>query len=142
MQMVRQAGGLCIADEVQTGFGRMGTHYWGFQTQGVVPDIVTMAKVGSACAVTPHATRGAPRPLLCPALRSLQACMCSPHGAVHRCSAWVRFCSAQGRSLRKGVGALQGESDGARGASSVVRGRVRLMCARRASATACRWRRW
>ncbi len=45
-QMVRQAGGLCIADEVQTGFGRMGTHYWGFQTQGVVPDIVTMAKVG------------------------------------------------------------------------------------------------
>jgi alanine-glyoxylate transaminase/(R)-3-amino-2-methylpropionate-pyruvate transaminase len=41
---VRAAGGLCIADEVQAGFGRMGTHYWGFQTQGVVPDIVTMAK--------------------------------------------------------------------------------------------------
>jgi alanine-glyoxylate transaminase/(R)-3-amino-2-methylpropionate-pyruvate transaminase len=35
---------LCIADEVQTGFGRCGTHYWGFQTQGVIPDIVTMAK--------------------------------------------------------------------------------------------------
>jgi 4-aminobutyrate aminotransferase-like enzyme len=44
--MVREAGGLCIADEVQTGFGRTGTHYWGFQNQGVVPDIVTMAKVG------------------------------------------------------------------------------------------------
>ena len=43
--MVRQAGGLCIADEVQTGFGRTGTNYWGFQNQGVVPDIVTMAKV-------------------------------------------------------------------------------------------------
>ena len=41
---VREAGGLCIADEVQAGFGRTGTHYWGFETQGVVPDIVTMAK--------------------------------------------------------------------------------------------------
>ena len=43
--MVRKAGGVCIADEVQTGFGRTGSHYWGFQTQDVVPDIVTMAKV-------------------------------------------------------------------------------------------------
>jgi alanine-glyoxylate transaminase/(R)-3-amino-2-methylpropionate-pyruvate transaminase len=41
---VRAAGGVCIADEVQTGFGRTGTHFWGFETQGVVPDIVTMAK--------------------------------------------------------------------------------------------------
>ncbi|MSU70220.1 MAG: aminotransferase class III-fold pyridoxal phosphate-dependent enzyme [Opitutaceae bacterium] len=41
---VRAAGGVCIADEVQTGFGRTGTHYWGFETQGVIPDIVTMAK--------------------------------------------------------------------------------------------------
>ncbi len=41
---VRQAGGVCIADEVQTGFGRTGTHYWGFETQGVIPDIVTLAK--------------------------------------------------------------------------------------------------
>src|SRR5256714_5379588 len=41
---VRAAGGLCIADEVQAGFGRTGTHFWGFETQGVVPDIVTMAK--------------------------------------------------------------------------------------------------
>jgi alanine-glyoxylate transaminase/(R)-3-amino-2-methylpropionate-pyruvate transaminase len=41
---VRAAGGLCIADEVQAGFGRTGTHYWGFETQDVVPDIVTMAK--------------------------------------------------------------------------------------------------
>jgi alanine-glyoxylate transaminase/(R)-3-amino-2-methylpropionate-pyruvate transaminase len=43
-QHVRAAGGVCIADEVQPGFGRTGTHYWGFETQGVVPDIVTMAK--------------------------------------------------------------------------------------------------
>ncbi|KAJ0252429.1 Alanine--glyoxylate aminotransferase 2 1 [Hirschfeldia incana] len=42
--IVRKAGGVCIADEVQTGFGRTGSHYWGFQTQDVVPDIVTMAK--------------------------------------------------------------------------------------------------
>ena len=41
---VRAAGGLCIADEVQAGFGRTGSHFWGFETQGVIPDIVTMAK--------------------------------------------------------------------------------------------------
>jgi alanine-glyoxylate transaminase/(R)-3-amino-2-methylpropionate-pyruvate transaminase len=47
---VRAAGGICIADEVQTGFGRTGTHYWGFETQGVIPDIVTMAKgIGNGC---------------------------------------------------------------------------------------------
>jgi alanine-glyoxylate transaminase / (R)-3-amino-2-methylpropionate-pyruvate transaminase len=47
---VRAAGGLCIADEVQTGFGRTGTHFWGFETQGVMPDIVTMAKgIGNGC---------------------------------------------------------------------------------------------
>ncbi|MDQ3120252.1 MAG: aminotransferase class III-fold pyridoxal phosphate-dependent enzyme, partial [Verrucomicrobiota bacterium] len=41
---VRAAGGVCIADEVQSGFGRTGTHYWGFETQDVIPDIVCMAK--------------------------------------------------------------------------------------------------
>jgi alanine-glyoxylate transaminase/(R)-3-amino-2-methylpropionate-pyruvate transaminase len=41
---VRAAGGVCIADEVQSGFGRTGSHYWGFETQGVMPDIVCMAK--------------------------------------------------------------------------------------------------
>ena len=35
---------MCIADEVQAGFGRTGSHYWGFETQGVQPDIVVMAK--------------------------------------------------------------------------------------------------
>jgi alanine-glyoxylate transaminase/(R)-3-amino-2-methylpropionate-pyruvate transaminase len=49
---VRAAGGLCVADEVQTGFGRTGTHFWGFETQGVIPDIVTMAKgIGNGCAL-------------------------------------------------------------------------------------------
>ncbi len=43
-KVIREAGGVCIADEVQTGFGRTGTHYWGFQNHGVIPDIVTMAK--------------------------------------------------------------------------------------------------
>ncbi|KAJ1416317.1 Pyridoxal phosphate-dependent transferase, major domain [Sesbania bispinosa] len=42
--IVRKAGGLCIADEVQAGFARTGSHFWGFQSHGVVPDIVTMAK--------------------------------------------------------------------------------------------------
>lgn len=41
---VREAGGVCIADEVQVGFGRVGSHFWGFETQSVVPDIVTMGK--------------------------------------------------------------------------------------------------
>ena len=41
---VRAAGGVCIADEVQSGFGRTGSHYWGYETQGVMPDIVCMAK--------------------------------------------------------------------------------------------------
>jgi 4-aminobutyrate aminotransferase-like enzyme/Ser/Thr protein kinase RdoA (MazF antagonist) len=41
---VRKAGGLCIADEVQVGCGRMGEQFWGFQLHGVVPDIVTIGK--------------------------------------------------------------------------------------------------
>uniref|UniRef100_A0A7E4V024 Alanine--glyoxylate aminotransferase 2, mitochondrial n=1 Tax=Panagrellus redivivus TaxID=6233 RepID=A0A7E4V024_PANRE len=41
---VKARGGLCIADEVQTGFGRLGTHFWGFEANGVLPDMITMAK--------------------------------------------------------------------------------------------------
>lgn len=41
---VRAQGGVCIADEVQVGYGRMGHFFWGFEEQGVVPDIITMAK--------------------------------------------------------------------------------------------------
>jgi len=40
----RKAGGLCIADEVQVGCGRVGEHFWGFQLHGVIPDIVTIGK--------------------------------------------------------------------------------------------------
>ena len=46
---VRAAGGVCIADEVQVGFGRLGTHFWGFETQDAVPDIVVLGKpIGNA----------------------------------------------------------------------------------------------
>ena len=46
---VRAHGGLCIADEVQVGFGRLGTHFWGFESQQVVPDIVAFGKpIGNA----------------------------------------------------------------------------------------------
>ncbi|MEJ2541051.1 MAG: aminotransferase class III-fold pyridoxal phosphate-dependent enzyme [Gemmatimonadota bacterium] len=41
---VREAGGVCILDEVQVGFGRVGSHFWGFEQQGVVPDVVVMGK--------------------------------------------------------------------------------------------------
>jgi 4-aminobutyrate aminotransferase-like enzyme/Ser/Thr protein kinase RdoA (MazF antagonist) len=60
---VRAAGGVCIADEVQVGFGRLGTHFWGFETQGVVPDIVVLGKpIGNgfplaAVATTPEVAR-------------------------------------------------------------------------------------
>jgi 4-aminobutyrate aminotransferase-like enzyme len=40
----RQFGAVCIADEIQTGFGRIGSDFWAFETQGVVPDIVTVGK--------------------------------------------------------------------------------------------------
>jgi 4-aminobutyrate aminotransferase-like enzyme len=40
----RRAGGLCVSDEVQAGFGRLGQHFWGFEFDDVVPDIVTMGK--------------------------------------------------------------------------------------------------
>lgn len=56
---VHKAGGVFIADEVQVGFGRVGTHFWAFQLQGedFVPDIVTMGKpIGNghpmSCVVT------------------------------------------------------------------------------------------
>ena len=46
---VRAAEAVCIADEVQVGFGRLGTHFWGFETQDVVPDIVVLGKpIGNA----------------------------------------------------------------------------------------------
>lgn len=41
---IRKAGGLFLADEVQPGFGRTGSHFWGFQRHGLVPDMVSMGK--------------------------------------------------------------------------------------------------
>lgn len=57
---IRAAGAVCIADEVQVGFGRIGSHFWAFEPQGVVPDIVTLGKpIGNghpiACVVTTRA---------------------------------------------------------------------------------------
>ena len=43
-EAVRKAGGLLICDEVQSGFGRSGSHFWAHQKQGVIPDVVTMGK--------------------------------------------------------------------------------------------------
>ena len=43
-EAVRAAGGVCIADEVQTGYGRIGTHFWAFEKYGVVPDLVVLGK--------------------------------------------------------------------------------------------------
>jgi 4-aminobutyrate aminotransferase-like enzyme/Ser/Thr protein kinase RdoA (MazF antagonist) len=55
---VRAVGGVCIADEVQVGFGRLGTHFWGFETQGVVPDIVVFGKpIGNAFPLAAVVTR-------------------------------------------------------------------------------------
>jgi len=54
----RENGGLCIADEVQTAFGRTGSAYWGFENWGVVPDIVTMAKgLGNGAPIAAVTTR-------------------------------------------------------------------------------------
>lgn len=56
--VIREFGGLCIADEVQTGFGRTGDHYWGFQNFDVVPDFVVMAKgIGNGVPLAAVTTR-------------------------------------------------------------------------------------
>jgi alanine-glyoxylate transaminase/(R)-3-amino-2-methylpropionate-pyruvate transaminase len=56
--VAREFGGVCIADEVQTGFGRTGEHYWGFQNYDVVPDIVVMAKgIGNGVPLAAVTTR-------------------------------------------------------------------------------------
>ncbi len=56
--IVRKYGGLCIADEVQTAFGRTGEHYWGYENWGVKPDIVTVAKgLGNGVPIAAAITR-------------------------------------------------------------------------------------
>ena len=61
VDVVRRAGGVIIADEVQPGFGRLGTHFWGFQKIGFVPDIITIGKPMAnghpvAAVIAPHET--------------------------------------------------------------------------------------
>uniref|UniRef100_A0A1I8FRC3 Alanine--glyoxylate aminotransferase 2, mitochondrial n=1 Tax=Macrostomum lignano TaxID=282301 RepID=A0A1I8FRC3_9PLAT len=72
---VRAAGGLCISDEVQTGFGRLGSHYWGFEAHGVEPDIhrervplaavVTSPEVARTLAEALHFNTFGGNPLAC-----------------------------------------------------------------------------
>ncbi len=57
-EKVRAAGGLCVADEVQSGFGRTGDHLWGFSAHDVVPDIVTLGKpIGNGYSMAAVVTR-------------------------------------------------------------------------------------
>ncbi len=57
-EIVRARGGICVADEVQTGFARTGQAFWGFEYQGVVPDMVTMAKgIGNGAPLSCLVTR-------------------------------------------------------------------------------------
>jgi 4-aminobutyrate aminotransferase-like enzyme len=71
VEIVRKYGGLFIADEVQTGFGRTGEHWWGWQHFGVTPDIVTMAKgiangmPAANCMTRPDIAKTLPRQTLC-----------------------------------------------------------------------------
>ncbi|KAK2170495.1 hypothetical protein NP493_1149g00072 [Ridgeia piscesae] len=71
-ELVREKGGVCISDEVQTGLGRTGDHYWGFEMHDVIPDIVTMAK-GMGNGIPLAAVVTTPE---------IAACM-SPSNAVH-----------------------------------------------------------
>lgn len=57
-EVVHAAGGLLISDEVQTGFARTGSHYWGFQAQDVIPDIIAMGKgIGNGLPIAGVAVR-------------------------------------------------------------------------------------
>jgi len=57
-ERVRAAGGLLVADEVQTGFGRTGSHLWGFEAHGVVPDVIVMSKgIGNGFPIAAMVTR-------------------------------------------------------------------------------------
>lgn len=57
-ERVRAAGGLLVADEVQTGFGRTGQSFWGFEAHGVVPDVIVMSKgIGNGFPIAAMVTR-------------------------------------------------------------------------------------
>lgn len=57
-ETIRSHGGICIADEVQTGFGRTGSHYWGFERSEVIPDVIVLAKgIGNGSPIAAVTTR-------------------------------------------------------------------------------------
>jgi 4-aminobutyrate aminotransferase-like enzyme len=58
-EIVRESGLLFVADEVQPGFGRLGSHFWGFEVGGITPDIVTLGKpMGNGHPLSAVVTRG------------------------------------------------------------------------------------
>uniref|UniRef100_A0A3B4FJQ0 Alanine--glyoxylate aminotransferase 2, mitochondrial n=1 Tax=Pundamilia nyererei TaxID=303518 RepID=A0A3B4FJQ0_9CICH len=80
-KLVRERGGICVADEVQTGFGRTGSHFWGFQGHDVIPDMVTMAKgIGNGFPMGAVVTTPVIQPVF--QLSSQSAISCSVHSSV------------------------------------------------------------
>ena len=95
-EIVRKYGGLCISDEVQTGFGRTGEHYWGFQNWGVVPDMVTMAKgIGNGAPLGRLHHQRPRSPSTCPS-----GCTSTPSAAIRSrsCKVWPRWKSSTRRT--------------------------------------------
>jgi 4-aminobutyrate aminotransferase-like enzyme len=109
---VRGAGGLCIADEVQVGFGRLGTHFWGFETQNVIPDIIVLGKpIGNgfplaAVITTPEIARSfdngmeffstfGGNPVACAAGSDGVAARVAKAASDHRRCAWLGFVSGR-----------------------------------------------
>ena len=129
---VRAAGGVCIADEVQIGFGRLGTHFWGFETQGVVPDIVVLGKpIGNgfplgAVVTTPRdrrrrsttawssSARSAATPSPAPPAWPCSTCSRTSGCRSTRC-AWAATCA---HGLRRAAGAPRARRRRARLAAS------------------------
>jgi 4-aminobutyrate aminotransferase-like enzyme len=77
--VMHAAGVVCIADEVQTGFARSGDVFWAFETQGVVPDIVTMGKPMGE--LLPCCVAAADCTLMCP---PCVVFLCCPGGRLQR----------------------------------------------------------
>jgi 4-aminobutyrate aminotransferase-like enzyme len=97
---VRGAGGLFIADEVQTGFGRTGAHRWGFEAHGVVPDVIVMSKgiangFPIAAMVTSFPSRRVPIPSWMNVVVRCSGGMTSPVVGSGSCPAWIASVSKE-----------------------------------------------
>ena len=111
---MRAAGGVCIADEVQTGFGRLGTHLWGFEAQEVVPDIVVLGKpIGNGFPLAAVVTTRDDRRLLRQRHGVLQHLRRQPGGRAR----WASRCSTCSRTS----GSRSGRSGWARSSSPGLR---------------------